>query len=431
MDIPTGGNGTRLVGTSPTGFNNPTKPSSWNGASQPPSGPTTSPLNELQTRNLMSNDQPFGAPIELPADLSPTFLSQPVPSSVTSTTGATTIPVPSPATPTTATAAKTATVPKVTTAAAKTPKTKTNARVAGKKVAAWLDSISSGEVTVGGVKLGGGKLSKETAEKVASYGQFIGDNVPLVRPVSRFLGSVLGTKKGLTTLATGAGLPAGYNYAFPNKEKTPQNKASGGIVYASNGALIEAKQFGSDSVPAMLTPGEFVVNRQSAQRFMPVLNAINSGHYAHGGVVKYLADGGIVQPKYLKDAGMVNNNITNMSSQSGVLTSTSANQSQPVMAKPAWVDEFASRLEQSGAVFNQGASRVVEGANTISSAGQDIANAQPTLTLGGNVNIGNANQVIEQSLAGMMPIAQSAGQMGREGARQDSKKQWMDRTGDA
>jgi TP901 family phage tail tape measure protein len=431
MDIPTGGNGTRLVGTSPTGFNNPTKPSSWNGASQPPSGPTTTQLNELQTRNLMSNDQPFGAPIELPADLSPTFLSQPVPSSVTSTTGATTIPVPSPATPTTATAAKTATVPKVTTAAAKTPKTKTNARVAGKKVAAWLDSISSGEVTVGGVKLGGGKLSKETAEKVASYGQFIGDNVPLVRPVSRFLGSVLGTKKGLTTLATGAGLPAGYNYAFPNKEKTPQNKASGGIVYASNGALIEAKQFGSDSVPAMLTPGEFVVNRQSAQRFMPVLNAINSGHYAHGGVVKYLADGGIVQPKYLKDAGMVNNNITNMSSQSGVLTSTSANQSQPVMAKPAWVDEFASRLEQSGAVFNQGASRVVEGANTISSAGQDIANAQPTLTLGGNVNIGNANQVIEQSLAGMMPIAQSAGQMGREGARQDSKKQWMDRTGDA
>ena len=202
--------------------------------------------------------------------------------------------------------------------------------------------------------------------------------------------------------------------------------AKGGVVYANNGALIAAQQ-NTDTVPAMLTPGEFVVNRESAQRFMPTLNAINSGHFANGGRVQYLADGGVVQPKYLASGNMVDN-IANMSSQSGVLNNAPT---KTTMEKPAWVDEFVSRFEQSGAIFNQGASRVVEGASTISSAGKDIANAQPTLNLSGNVNLANADKIIQQSLAGMMPIAQSAGQMGREGARQDSKKQWQDRTGDA
>ena len=271
----------------------------------------------------------------------------------------------------------------------------------------FIDSVTKGTFSIGRKLYGKGK------EKIGGYlkNAAIGS--------AGIGGGIAGTKAVMDTAM-----------GFFDQEE-PQRKASGGIVYASNGALIEAKQFGSDSVPAMLTPGEFVVNRQSTQRFMPVLNAINSGHYSHGGAVKYLANGGVVQPKYLEEAGMVNNNITNMSSQSGVLTSTSANQSQPVMAKPAWVDEFASRLEQGGAIFNQGASRVVEGANTISSAGQDIANAKPTLTVGGNVNLANADKIIQQSLAGMMPIAQSAGQTGREGARQDSNRQWMDRTGDA
>ena len=288
------------------------------------------------------------------------------------------------------------------------------------KLGAWLDQTTSG-----------GKLSPKTASNIAGYGKLVGDKIPLVRPASNLVGFMLGKvkKNKLATLATGA---TAYNYLSPDKKEEPQKKASGGIVYASNGALIEAKQFGSDSVPAMLTPGEFVVNRQSTQRFMPVLNAINSGHYSHGGAVKYLANGGVVQPKYLEEAGMVNNNITNMSSQSGVLTSTSANQSQPVMAKPAWVDEFASRLEQGGTTLLQGASQFMQAGNTIQSGAQEISNTGPlSLKVGGSVDFGNANQVIEKSLAGMLPIAQSAGQMGREGARQDSKKQWENRTGDA
>ena len=85
---------------------------------------------------------------------------------------------------------------------------------------------------------------------------------------------------------------------------SPQYKAGGGIVYASNGTLVAAKSVGTDTVPAMLTPGEFVVNRQATQQHMPILQAINSGAYNQGGVVKYLAEGGIVAPQYYAGGGL-------------------------------------------------------------------------------------------------------------------------------
>jgi hypothetical protein len=38
---------------------------------------------------------------------------------------------------------------------------------------------------------------------------------------------------------------------------------------------------GTDTVPAMLTPGEYVVNRASTKRFAPLLQAINSGNFKY------------------------------------------------------------------------------------------------------------------------------------------------------
>mgnify|MGYP001449302959 CR=1 FL=1 len=63
--------------------------------------------------------------------------------------------------------------------------------------------------------------------------------------------------------------------------------ALGGVVYASEGKSI-FKPKGTDTVPAMLTPGEFVVNKQAASRNRGALNAINSGK------TQYLAGGGSV-----------------------------------------------------------------------------------------------------------------------------------------
>ena len=70
----------------------------------------------------------------------------------------------------------------------------------------------------------------------------------------------------------------------------------GGMVYASNGMLIPYKPRGSDTVPAMLTPGEFVVNRSATKANLPLLQSINGGAkgFANGGQVNYMAGGGIL-----------------------------------------------------------------------------------------------------------------------------------------
>ncbi len=82
--------------------------------------------------------------------------------------------------------------------------------------------------------------------------------------------------------------------------------ARGGTVYASRGTFVNFKPKGTDTVPAMLTPGEFVVRRQSVQRGnnLAILTAMNKGQtapsatgaaagMAKGGQVKYMNTGGI------------------------------------------------------------------------------------------------------------------------------------------
>ena len=85
-------------------------------------------------------------------------------------------------------------------------------------------------------------------------------------------------------------------------EKQAQAIATGGMVYASSGKLINYQPRGTDTVPAMLTPGEFVINRASTQKHLPVLKAINSGTYSRGDIVQHLSNGGmtISSPNYLR-----------------------------------------------------------------------------------------------------------------------------------
>jgi hypothetical protein len=69
--------------------------------------------------------------------------------------------------------------------------------------------------------------------------------------------------------------------------------ARGGMIYANNGMFVPR---GTDTVPAMLTPGEFVVNRQSVNRGnnLQMLQAMNGIGYAQGGQVgqvQYLRHG--------------------------------------------------------------------------------------------------------------------------------------------
>jgi hypothetical protein len=80
------------------------------------------------------------------------------------------------------------------------------------------------------------------------------------------------------------------------KDNAPnaQGKARGGLIYAAAGQMVDFAPKGTDTVPAMLTPGEFVVNRAATQKNLPLLKNINSNKYSSGGKVKYYSDGGWV-----------------------------------------------------------------------------------------------------------------------------------------
>ena len=88
-----------------------------------------------------------------------------------------------------------------------------------------------------------------------------------------------------------ADIAAGINRLAPLQ---PQAKASGGIIYAAAGQMVDFSAKGTDTVPAMLTPGEFVVNRQATSRNRGLLESINSNKYSKGGKVRYYNKGGFV-----------------------------------------------------------------------------------------------------------------------------------------
>jgi hypothetical protein len=99
-----------------------------------------------------------------------------------------------------------------------------------------------------------------------------------------------------------------YAYQKPssdNKNIIRAKKKFGPSYEGREAVLASIKNFatggktsGTDTVPAMLTPGEFVINKQSAQAIgYSSLNRMNKvGKFAKGGPVKYFAQGGSVSP---------------------------------------------------------------------------------------------------------------------------------------
>ena len=92
-----------------------------------------------------------------------------------------------------------------------------------------------------------------------------------------------------------------------------QTKSTGGTIYANRGMFIPR---GTDTVPAMLTPGEYVVNRAAVKRGnnLSVLKAMNgSGASAQGGGTQALSQGGAV--RYYYDGGDVHGGGGTVSSE--------------------------------------------------------------------------------------------------------------------
>jgi TP901 family phage tail tape measure protein len=104
-------------------------------------------------------------------------------------------------------------------------------------------------------------------------------------------------RKAITDFATGLNpsqLNAQVNNAtinIANANLPGQPRATGGVI---NGPK------GTDTVPAWLTPGEFVVNAEASKRNAPLLHAINAGYYAKGGNVIELSKDQLLKYKQLE-----------------------------------------------------------------------------------------------------------------------------------
>jgi hypothetical protein len=87
---------------------------------------------------------------------------------------------------------------------------------------------------------------------------------------------------------------------------TPQYLAEGGFAK------------GTDTVPAMLTPGEFVVNSASTKRFAPMLEAMNSGSFRYSMPTGPEVPNNFSQPVY----NMPERNYANLGGSAGIYPSS-------------------------------------------------------------------------------------------------------------
>ena len=137
------------------------------------------------------------------------------------------------------------------------------------------------------------------------------------------------------------------------KEKTQQALSSGGVVYASTGKLINFQQRGTDTVPAMLTPGEFVVNRGATQKHLPVLEAINSGSYSRGDIVQHLSRGGVASG-YYQVGGPANAGLAGFDFSSFMNSLVGQVSSAITQAAKSAFDSIAKSNTSAGGVSNSG-----------------------------------------------------------------------------
>ena len=102
------------------------------------------------------------------------------------------------------------------------------------------------------------------------------------------LNTTVRTVHQIHTVNTSSGSSAGFSTSASKGAigpGAPQFKAYGGKIIAMNAGGMVPKYMarggavGSDTVPAMLTPGEFVMNRGAVKRFGPMLENMNNSKY--------------------------------------------------------------------------------------------------------------------------------------------------------
>jgi hypothetical protein len=82
------------------------------------------------------------------------------------------------------------------------------------------------------------------------------------------------TRDLLNKIARGLGVKT-FGAGYSTETTMPKRFANGGQVYLAKGDQVPGSPQGTDTVPAWLTPGEFVVNAEATKQNLPLLQAIN------------------------------------------------------------------------------------------------------------------------------------------------------------
>jgi TP901 family phage tail tape measure protein len=72
-----------------------------------------------------------------------------------------------------------------------------------------------------------------------------------------------------------------FQRGYDDNRNTPGGSATGGMIYRNVGGDVPGEG-NTDTVPAMLTPGEYVINKRSTAKFRPILKSINAGTFGGG-----------------------------------------------------------------------------------------------------------------------------------------------------
>jgi TP901 family phage tail tape measure protein len=82
------------------------------------------------------------------------------------------------------------------------------------------------------------------------------------------------TRDLLNKIARGLGVKT-FGAGYSTETTMPKRFTNGGQVYLAKGDQVPGSPQGTDTVPAWLTPGEFVVNAEATKQNLPLLQAIN------------------------------------------------------------------------------------------------------------------------------------------------------------
>ena len=143
---------------------------------------------------------------------------------------------------------------------------------------------------------------------------------------ARVAAAAMPATMGMPMVGKAAGAGAG---AYGLKWLAPQKRNKGGAIFSQNGTTVPGSG-NTDTVPAMLTPGEFVINKKSTKKNLSLIQAINNGEKVPGYNI----------------GGMIAKKITDLrsylSARHGATT------------KRNWVDPLNSSEMRSGAIHGPG-----------------------------------------------------------------------------